>query len=328
MLRLFGFVLLLGLGAGGLIGLDYTRTRQISAAAEGASAMTFRTYLDGLPVRLASVTGSSGAAAGLPDTLADMLPPAPEGWTVRPATAKDVDVFLPKNAGDADPEARDLVKSIGNARAAKGAEVAILTYEKGERLVIFQAVRHPDSIFTDDAAHEARFDLQMMSALQTGRPYMTVRGLDVTEGFLGDGFRARYFVADVGAQVWVRVLASKRLKDADLVPFFEGLNVKAMNASVVDRQDGLGDIPVIVLAPAMTKAGREAYEADRALRQSGAVTRAEELRKAARTRLAAAGAASGEGAEKAAAAKPEAGFAGACAKGDGGIKRCTVGATD
>jgi hypothetical protein len=321
-------LLTLGLGAAGLVALDYYRSLQTASASEGAAEMTFRTYLDGIPARIASVTGSSGTTAGLTGTLADMLPRAPEGWTVRPATADDIDVFLPKSSGDGDPVARDLVKSIASTRVSKGAEVVILTYEKGERRVMVQAVRFPDRIFTDDTALEERFDLQMQSARQPGRPFMTVRGLDVTEDFLGDGMRARYLVADVGAQIRIRVLASKRLKDADLVAFLETLNVKAMNADVVDRQAGLGDLPVIALASAMTDAGREAYEADRSERLAGAVTRAEEQREAARARLASVAPANDGGAVKNPAEQTESSFTTDCAKGAGGIKRCTVGAND
>ncbi|MCX7287195.1 MAG: hypothetical protein NTW20_06445, partial [Rhodobacterales bacterium] len=293
---------------------------------EGAPEVTFRTYLDAIPGRIASVTGSSGTATGLPAALADMLPRPPEGWTVRPATAEDIDVFLPKKKGDGTPEARDLVKSVGSTRVGKGAEVVILTYEKGERRVTVQAVRFPDRIFTDDAAHEERFDLQMQAALQPGRSAMTVRGLDVTEGFLGDGMRARYFFADVGAQIQIRMLASKRLDDADIVTFLETLHVKAMNANVVDQQAGLGDLPVITLASAMTDAGREAYEADRAERQAGAVTRAEDQRAAARAWLASVTPAQDGATVETVVEKPETGFTTTCAKGDGGITRCTVGA--
>ena len=287
MLRLLGFVLMLGLGAAGLVGLDYNHSRQVVQGDDAAPELTFRTYLDAIPARLAKVTGSSGTASVLPGTLADMLPRPPEGWTVRPATAEDIDVFLPKNKDDGEPEVLDLVRSIGSTGDANGAEVVILTYEKGERRVLIQALRFADRIFTDDAAFAERFDLQMASVRQPGQAFMTVRGLDVTEGSLGDTIRARYFVADVGAQIRVRMLASKRLKDADIVAFFKTLHVKAMNADVVDRQAGLGDLPVIALASAMTEAAREVYEADRAERQSAAVTRAEEQRKAAQARLAA-----------------------------------------
>lgn len=328
MLRLLGFVLILGLGAAGIVAMDYNRSRETASASEGAPEMTFRTYLDGIPARIASVTGSSGTTAGLPGALADMLPRPPEGWIVRPATAEDIDVFLPKKSGDGDAAARDLVKSVASTRVSKGAEVVILTYEKGERRVMVHAVRFPDRIFTDDTAFEERFDLQMQTAQQRGRPFMTVRGLDVTEDFLGDGMRARYLFADVGAQIRIRMLASKRLKDADLVPFFETLHVKAMNAAVVDRQAGLGDLPVIALASAMTDAGREAYEAGRAERLAGAVTRAEEQRDAARARMASITPAKDGDTVENPAEQAETGFTSDCAKGDGGITRCTVGAGD
>ena len=66
-------------------------------------------------------------------------------------------------------------------------------------------------------------------------------------------------MADVGAQIHIRVLVPKRMKEAELVAFFETLHVKAMNASVVDNVEGLGDVPVIVLASALTDEDREAY---------------------------------------------------------------------
>ena len=110
---------------------------------------------------------------------------------------------------------------------------------------------------------------------------MTVRGLDVTEDLLPEGFRGRLFLADVGAQIHLRVLAPKRMKDEDLVPFFETLHVKAMNADVIDKVEGLGEVPVIVLASALDDTERDAYHADRATRAAG--SRGRHRRKEGRT---------------------------------------------
>jgi hypothetical protein len=146
-----------------------------------------------------------------------------------------------------------------------------------------------------------------------------VRGLDVTEEFPGEGIRARYFSADVGAQIQVQVLASRRLKDADLVPFFETLNVQAMNAAVVDRQPGLGEVPVMVLGSALNETDLAAFEADRAARADVAVQRARAERDMAHAELAAATEA--DGSAPAGEAKPP---STECRKDSGGIKRCKV----
>jgi hypothetical protein len=150
---------------------------------------------------------------------------------------------------------------------------------------------------------------------------LTVRGLDVTEEFLGDGFRARYFTASVGAQIQLRLLVSKRLKDGDLLPFFEALDVAAMNANVVDPEPGLGEVSVLVQPSAMSEADRIAYEADRTLRAKAAAQRADAVRDAAKAELATLD----EGTAKAApATAPKAGLKSDCRKDASGIKRCTV----
>lgn len=180
---------------------------------------------------------------------------------------------------------------------------------------MIQLVRLPDSIFTSLEAADRRHDLQVRAAELRGRPFLTVRGLDVTEEFLGEGMRTRYFTANVGAQIQIRVLASRRLKDGDLVPFFETLNVQAMNAAVIDRQPGLGEVPVLVLGSALGEADLAAYEADRAARAEIAIRRAAELRDLAKAELAAsADAASASGGNP---------VATKCRKEDG-VKRCTV----
>lgn len=334
MLRLIGFLVMTAVGVGGLIAVDFNMSRQL-ASAEDEEGLTFREYIGGFSERIAHVTGSAGAT-NLPGALADMMPRPPEGWTVRPATRDDIDAFLPRDPAEADKDALALVTSIGKPRVARGAEVVSLTYERADRRVVIQAIRYPDLIFTSFMAMQQRFELQMATASLRGRPFMTVRGLDVTEPFLGDGMRARLFVADVGGQIHLRVLAMRRMTDADLVPFFETLHVRAMNAAVVDRQDGLGEVPVIVLASAMAEAERAAYEADIAARAAEAAVRAEEARKTAEAEARAAaeaaaaenGQPAGEGTLPAEGQKPATGFAADCEQGDSGTKRCKVGLGD
>ena len=316
MLRLLGLLVLVLAGAGGILFLDYNRTVQQADAGDTA-APSFRSYIEAVPARLVSLSGSSQASPAVL-ALADMLPQPPEGWTTRPVDKTDVAGFLPKSKGKGDPAEIDLVKAATGTRVAKGAEVAILAYEKGERRVVFQLVRHPDSIFTGLDAISTRFDLQMQAARMPGRPFMTVRGLPVTEDFLGDGMRARYFTASVGAQIQIRVLASKRLKDADLLAFFETLNVQAMNAAVIDRQPGLGEVPVIVLASALGEADLAAYDADRSSSAAAAAQRARDLRAKAEAELAAAASP-----DAAPASETGGGAVSECTQ-DGGIKRCTI----
>lgn len=313
MLRLIGFLAMLSIGGSGLLALDYSMLRQ-QAIAEDGDSPTVGEYLGGLSGRIASFVSSS-ATPGLPTALEDMLPKPPEGWTVRPALGEDVTVFLPRNRGDGEPKARDLIRNVVTARVSGAAEVVILTYERGERRVIVKAVRYPDDVFTSPKAMQRRFDLQMTGAEYRGLPVMTVRGLDVTEEMLPDGMRGRLFLADVGGQIHLRVLTPRRMTDAELLPFFETLHVKAMNAVVVDKSAGLGDIPVIVLASELGRADRDAYDADRAARAANKAARAREARAAAEAAVAA-------GAAPGAPSQPR---AAECEEGAGGVKRCKVG---
>ncbi|HLQ19822.1 MAG TPA: hypothetical protein VK146_12670, partial [Tabrizicola sp.] len=268
MFRLIGFLVMFTATAGGYMYFDYRMSAKWSGR-EDAEGLTFAEYLSGLSGRLSGLTGSA-AASGLPTKLADMLPKPPEGWTVRPTEPKDIDGFLPKSTGkNTDKKAVEAVTQVASADAGSGTEVAVLTYEKGDRKVVIKAVRYPNMIFTSFAAMQQRMELRMMSAQFRGTEFATVRGLDLTEDLLPDGFRGRYFLADVGAQIHLRILAPKRMTDKDLLPFLETLHVKAMNAGVIDKVQGLGDVPVIVLASALDEAGREAYLADLARRAAG-----------------------------------------------------------
>lgn len=336
MFRLLGFLVMFALTAGGFMFVDYKMSARW-AGREDAEGLTFREYLGGLSGRIAGL-GSAASANGMPTRLADMLPKAPEGWTSRPVEAADIEGFLPKNSKKADKAALAMLKAMAEAEAGEGTEVAALTYQKGDRKLIIKAVRYPNVIFTSSMAMQQRMELQMQTAEFRGTEFATVRGLDMTEDLLPEGFRGRIFFADVGAQIHLRVLAPKRMKDAELVPFLETLHVKAMNAGVVDKVDGLGEVPVIVLASALDGAERDAYLADVAARKAEEAAKTESDRaeaEAALTAEAPAENASGGGGflsglfggdeETATEAKaPENTAKAGCKTGKDGVKRCTV----
>jgi hypothetical protein len=256
-IRLIGSLILVVITAGGYIFFDYTMSSRW-ASREDTEGLTFTEYLSGLSGRIGGL-GGSASASGLPTKVADMLPKPPEGWTVRPTVAEDIDGFLPKDRKKADKKALSYVQKMAVADPGKGIEAVALTYEKGDRKVLIKAVRYPNFIFTSFMAMQQRFELQMKAAEYRGTEFMTVRGLDLTEDLLPDGFRARYFLADVGAQIHLRIMVPQRMKDSELVPFLETLHVKAMNASVIDKQEGLGEVPVIVLASELDEAARADY---------------------------------------------------------------------
>jgi hypothetical protein len=277
--RLIGFLVMFTATAGGSMYFDYRMSAKWSGQAE-SGGLTFPQYLSALPGRISGLTGGAGAS-GMPTRLADMLPAAPEGWTLRPADPADVEGFLPKSTKKADKAAVAAVQTVGKAEGGSGTEVVAVTYEKDDRKVVIQATRYPNVIFTSDASLQQRTELQMTAPQFRGTEFMTVRGLDVTEDLLPDGFRGRLFLADVGAQIHLRVLAPKRMTDAELLPFFQTLHVEAMNASVIDKVDGLGRVPVIVVASALDDAGRATYLADVAARKADETLRYEAQRQAA-----------------------------------------------
>ncbi len=336
MFRLIGFLVMFALTAGGYMFFDYKMSARW-AGKEDAEGLTFSEYLSGLSGRLGNLSGSA-SAAGLPSQLAEMLPKPPEGWTARPADPADIDGFLPKNAKNADGDGLAAVKAMASTEAGSGTEVAALTYEKGDRKLIIKATRYPNIIFTSFMAMQQRIELQMMTAQFRGTEFATVRGLDVTEDLLPEGFRGRMFFADVGAQIHLRILAPKRMSDEDLVPFLETLHVKAMNAGVIDKVEGLGDVPVIVLASALDEAQRDAYLADVAAREAEEAVRNEAERVTAEAAEAEAAApvektgggflgnlfGGGEEAAEDAAPKAEAAPKIGCEIGDNGVKRCIV----
>jgi hypothetical protein len=206
--------------------------------------------------------------------------------------------------------------------------------------VLVRAVRYPNLIFTSAAAMDQRTELQAMAAQFRGTDFMTVRGLDVTEDLLPEGFRGRLFLADVGAQIHIRLLAPKRMKDAGLLPFFETLHVEAMNASVIDKVEGLGKVPVIVLASALDDTDRDAYFAARSARVAEEASREEAARLVAEAEAAAAPVEESIGVSgligslfKSEEPKPEVAApvekkpaTPDCTTSDNGVKRCKVGA--
>lgn len=332
MIRLLGSLILFAIMAGGYLYFDFRMSAKW-AGREDAEGLTFQEYVSGLTGRVAGLTGAANAA-GMPSKLADMLPKPPEGWTVRAAVPEDVKPFLPKSTQKADRKALASLEKMVEASAGTGTETVTLAYEQGDRTVLIKAVRYPNIIFTSFAAMQQRMELQMMTAEFRGTEFMTVRGLDVTEDLLPEGFRGRLFFADVGAQIHLRVLAPKRMKDTELVPFFQTLHVEAMNASVIDKVEGLGKVPVIVLASAMEQAEREAYLADREARAAAEAEREAADRTAAEQAEGAQAGSGGGGflgglfggseAEDEAAPK-DAGKGNSCTTGKDGVKRCTVG---
>lgn len=285
MIRLFGFLTIAAITASGFFFIDYRMSAK-AAGRDGTGGLTVTEYLSGLSDRMVGLTTAS-AANGLGGNLADMLPKPPEGWIVRPVVAADVEQFLPKSAKKADKTAVRLIEDMARPEGDEGTSVATLAYQKGDRIVLIRAVRYPDAFFTQASAIAQRVDLQAKGPAFQGTEFMTVRGLDVTEDLLPKDFRGRTFLADVGAQIHLRVLAPKRMKDTDLLPFFETLNVQAMNASVVDRVDGLGEAPVILVASALDDAGRDAYLAALGARKSAEAERNEAGRRAAEAEVAA-----------------------------------------
>jgi hypothetical protein len=317
MLRLIGFLAMVVIGASGFLALDYNMARQ-RAVADDQRVPTVEEYLGGLSARIAAAT-SSQATPGMPTDLAGMLPRAPEGWTLRPMVADDLLPFLPKAGAQADATAIRLINEAGRTEIAETDEVVVQTYVKGDRWVVVQAFGYPDDVFTNPARHQLAYTLRTQGAQFPALPVMTLRGLDITEDMLpAEGIRGRLLMADVGGQIHLRILVPKRMKDADLLDVLETLNVAAMNALVVLKQDGLGEVPVVILAADLRKAALETYQADRAARAAARIALAKADTDAAAT-LALAASDSTDEAAKPAAAKAE------CKTSAGGIKRCSVG---
>ncbi|WP_128514441.1 hypothetical protein [Tabrizicola thermarum] len=335
MIRLIATLLMLTTMAGGYMYYDFRMSARLAGRAD-ADGLSFAEYLSGLTDRLAGLSDAA-SAGGMPTRLADMLPKAPEGWKLRAASAEDLRPFLPKSLAKADKAAVAALEALLSGVSGNGTEVAIRAYQKGDRTVLVQAVRYPNLIFTSSAALKERAALQAISAQFGAADVMTVRGLDVTEDLLPEDFRGRLFLADVGGQIHLRLLAPRRMKDTELLPFFETLNVEAMNASVIDKVEGLGKVPLIVLASALDDTDREAYVAARARRAADKAQRQEEARSATEVQTAAPpsrgslgigaligglfGLSNATGATAPAQAAP---VQVDCATGKNGVKRCMV----
>ena len=189
--------------------------------------------------------GGSGEATEMPSDLAMMLPKAPEGWTMRPTEPGDIDAFLPAEGSE---KALREVRAAINPRGGNGVREVRMTYANGARKVVFELVRYPDFVFTSFAAAHLKMELQMNSSRFSGRGFMTVRGMEINENELPDEIGLRYLVGDVAGQIWLRALAPRTMTDQDLLPFFETLHVPAMNANVIEKVAGMGEVPVIVVA--------------------------------------------------------------------------------
>ena len=127
----------------------------------------------------------------------------------------------------------------------------------------FELVRYPDFVFTSFAAAHLKMELQMNSSRFSGRGFMTVRGMEINENELPDEIGLRYLVGDVAGQIWLRALAPRTMTDQDLLPFFETLHVPAMNANVIEKVAGMGEVPVIVVASVLEEETRAIWAAER-----------------------------------------------------------------
>jgi hypothetical protein len=86
----------------------------------------------------------------------------------------------------------------------------------------------------------------------------------VLEARLAAEAPARVFLADIGGQIHLRITASASMTDGDLLPFLETLHVPAMNADVVEKVTGLGEVPLIVLASGLAPEDHALWQAERA----------------------------------------------------------------
>lgn len=261
-LRLFFGAFFLVIGLFGYMAFDFTMANR-SLVANGGEPMGFAAYLNGLTGFTAAWTRATAAPGvdPMPDTLVAMLPRAPEGWSTRPAEEADAQGFLAEGTG---PDATALITAVTRPEDGKGVQRVAQVFQNGPSLVVVELVRYPDLIFTSFMAMAEKTKLQMLTWEIPGTPFMTVRGLEMREADLRGDVPARVFLADVGAQIHIKVLAPKTMSDQDLLPFFETLHVQAMNADVVGKVAGLGEVPVIVLASAITEETRRAAEEERA----------------------------------------------------------------
>lgn len=251
------FSLLAGLG---YLAFDFTLSNR-AARAMGEEEIGFGAYVKGW-VGLSSILARGDAAgAPMPGELLAMLPKPPEGWQARPVEAADTAPFL---TADLDKEQAALVRDALEENRGKGLDQARQAYQSGPSVVAFELVRYPDGIFTSFMAMATKMELEMRTAAIPAQDFMSVRGLEVREVRLPEGAPARAFVADIAAQMHLRVTAPAAMGDDELRAFFETLHVPAMNAAVARPVKGMGEVPLIVLASAIDDNTRAAREAERA----------------------------------------------------------------
>lgn len=314
MLRLLGLILTLVVFISAVIAIDFISARK-EAAANEQPIPDFEAYLSVLRPRLiAKLTPARPTVAEpeLSTDLAEMLPQPPAGWTVRTADRSDLDTLFPKNRDKLDATVARYLEDIASSKGPRGGGAAALTYTREKQTVIVKAVRHPDKSFSDPAALKAMLSAEPMF-FQRG--YLRIRGLDVSEETLPAEMRARLFTADIGAQIQIWILAPEGLSDQELLPFFETLDVRSLNAAVLDKEPGLGEVPVLFFAADLDEVALATYEAELAALAAE--------RKARRTRaLAALEQGNPASAADDAAATPN---EVSCTEGAGGIKRCKIG---
>ncbi len=255
------FPVLFGMG---YLAFDFWNANRMARYGDG-DGITVGEYVSGWLSFADVVNGSDEDATALPAELAGMMPKTPAGWTVRPTEPGDVDAFLPAGAEE---KAVKMVRAVVTAREGNGLRQIKQTYQNGPRTVVVELLRYPDFIFTSFAATALKMELQMSGMEFESRSFMTVRGLEIREDRMPEEIGLRYLVGNVGSQIWVRVLAPRSMTDEELLPFFETLHVPAMNANVVEKVAGMGDVPVIVLASVIEEETRAAMQAEREAEQA------------------------------------------------------------
>ena len=260
------------IGVCGYFAFDFYTVNKFARMGDG-DGVSVGEYISGIVPGAAAIGVGVEAPPDMPTALVDMLPKAPEGWVIRPTEPGDIAAYMPENV---DEKAALYVGAVVNPRGGNGTEEARLTYTNGPKLVVFEAVRHPNFIFTSFGATQLKMELQFTSSLYRGSDFMTVRGMEFTEDLLPEEAGLRYFYGNVSSQIWIRVLATRSMTDMDMLPFFETLHVPAINASVVDKVSGMGEVPVIVLTSAMDAERRAAREAEKG---EGQLSRAQEREK-------------------------------------------------
>ncbi len=242
----------------GYMAFDFWNVNRMAKFGNG-DGVSVTEYLGGW-VSLAGAVGGPKAPE-LPTELAAMIPKAPEGWTVRPTQPADIADYV---ASDAPEKLASYVGAVVAERPGNGVRQLRQTYSNGAKMVIFEVIRYPNFVFTSFGATQIKMEIQWITPEYSGRDFMVVRGMEFVEDVLPDKVALRYFLGDVGDQIWVRVLATKDMTDEDLLPFFQTLHVPAMAADVVDKVAGMGEVPVIVLASVIEGEERAAWEAERA----------------------------------------------------------------